>query len=414
MAFLHYRIPLLSLIALGLFGVLANPAAGDWSHWRGPDLNGISSETGWLAKWTDDGPKRLWKAEVGTGFSSVSVANGKVYTLGNSGRGRGEEKDTVFCFDAATGKAIWSHAYEAKLDPKYYVGGPSSTPTVNGDRVFTLSKRGLLICFGADDGHVIWQKNVAEETKAKRPTWGFAGSPLVSGSTLYVNVGSHGMALDKKNGKILWSTGRESSGYSSFVPHVRDGKRELVTFAYKEIVAVDPKTGSVLWSYPWETKHDTNSADPILIGDKVFISSGYDRGCALLQVDGNQVRKLWENKNMRNHFNPCVLIDGHVYGFDGNTGRAKFKCIELASGKVQWEEGSFNGFGAVQAIGKKLLIISNQGELVVAEADTGEFKEISRAQVTGPKCWTTPVLSNGRIYCRNSRGDLTCLDVSGK
>ena len=414
MSFSLIRLLSLSIVALGLFAGLAKPSAGDWTRWRGPDLNGVSSETDWLVKWPDDGPKRLWKAKVGTGFSSLSVANGKVYTLGNSGRGKGEEKDTVFCFDAATGKAIWSHAYEAKLDPKYYAGGPSGTPTVDGDRVFTLGKRGQLICFGAADGHVVWQKNVATETKGKRPTWGFAGSPLVIGGTVFVNVGSHGTALDKKTGKILWSTGRDSASYSSIVPHVRDGRQELVMFAYKAVVAVDPKTGSTLWSYPWETKYDTNAADPILIGDKVFISSGYDRGCALLQINGDKVAKLWENKNMRNHFNPCVLIDGHLYGFDGNTGRATLKCIELATGKVQWEEKSFGGFGALQAIGKKLLIISNQGELIVAEANDGEFTETSRAQVTGPKCWTTPVLANGRIYCRNSRGDLTCLDVSSK
>ena len=408
------RLLLIGFVSLGLFGGLAKPSAGDWVRWRGPNLNGISSETGWLTKWPDDGPKRLWKAKVGTGFSSLAVANGNVYTLGNSGRGRGEEKDTVFCFDAVTGKGIWSHAYEAKLDPKYYDGGPSGTPTVDGDRVYTLGKRGQLICFGAADGHVVWQKNIATETKGKRPTWGFAGSPLVIGGTVFVNVGAHGTALDKKTGKILWSTGRDSASYSSIVPHVRDGRQELVMFAYKAVVAVDPKTGSTLWSYPWETKHDSNAADPILIGDKVFISSGYDRGCALLQINGDKVAKLWENKNMRNHFNPCVLIDGHLYGFDGNTGRATLKCIKLANGKVQWEEDSFGGFGAIQAIGKKLLIISNQGELVVAEANTSEFTEVSRAQVTGPKCWTTPVLANGRIYCRNSRGDLTCLDVSGK
>ena len=205
MTFSLIRLLSLGLVALGLFAGLAKPAAGDWTRWRGPDLNGISSETGWLAKWPDDGPKRLWKAKVGTGFSSVSVANGKVYTLGNSGRGKGEEKDTVFCFDAATGKAIWSHAYEAKLDPKYYAGGPSSTPTVDGDHVFTLGKRGQLICFGAADGHVVWQKNIATETKGKRPTWGFAGSPLVIGGTVVVNVGAHGTARDKKTGKILWS-----------------------------------------------------------------------------------------------------------------------------------------------------------------------------------------------------------------
>ncbi|MDP7586020.1 MAG: PQQ-like beta-propeller repeat protein, partial [Verrucomicrobiota bacterium] len=268
----------MSFVSLGLFGGLAKPSAGDWVRWRGPNLNGISSETGWLANWPDDGPRRLWKAKVGTGFSSIAVANGKVYTIGNSGRGKGEEKDTVFCFDATTGKVIWSHAYEAKLDPKYYAGGPSGTPTVDGDRVYTLSKHAQLICFGAADGHVVWQKNIATETRAKRPTWGFAGSPLVIGGTLFVNVGAHGTALDKKSGKILWSTGRESASYSSIVPHVREGRQELVMFAHEALVAVNPKTGSVLWSYPWKTKHDTNVADPILIGDKVFISSGYDRG----------------------------------------------------------------------------------------------------------------------------------------
>ena len=306
MTFSLFRLLSLGLVALGLFCSLAKPTAGDWSRWRGPDLNGISAETGWLAKWPDDGPKRLWKAKVGTGFSSVSVANGKVYTLGNSGRGKGEEKDTVFCFDAATGKAIWSHAYEAKLDPKYYDGGPSGTPTVDGDRVFTLGKRGQLICFGAADGHVVWQKNIATETKGKRPTWGFAGSPLVIGGTVFVNVGAHGTALDKKTGKILWSTGRDSASYSSIVPHVRDGRQELVMFAYKAVVAVDPKTGSTLWSYPWETKYDTNAADPILIGDKVFISSGYDRGCALLQINGDKVGSFGKTKT-------CATTSTHAY-----------------------------------------------------------------------------------------------------
>ena len=411
---MNSRIISIGIIALGLTFLADMATAGDWHRWRGPNGNGISDETGWLAKWSDDGPKRLWKAKVGTGFSSITVSDGRAYTMGNSGRGRGKEQDTVFCFDAATGKELWSHSYGAKLDPKYYDGGTSATPTIDGDRVYTLSKDGLLICFEAADGKVKWQKDVAKAVKAKRPTWGYASSPVIINDALLVNVGTYGTCLDKNTGDIIWQTGGGASGYSSMVPYVRDGQREVVLFAAEEVVALDPKTGKKRWGYPWETKYGVNSADPIMLGDMVFISSGYDRGCALLKVAGGKATKIWENKNMCNHFNACVLIDGHLYGFSGNTGRGTLRCLEMATGKMKWEEKSFGGFGALQAIGQKLLIISNQGELVVADTNPDEFTEISRAQVTGPKCWTTPVLSNGRVYCRNSRGDLICLDLSAK
>ncbi|HAL04747.1 MAG TPA: alcohol dehydrogenase, partial [Verrucomicrobiales bacterium] len=147
MTFLNPRFFSIGLFALGLAFLADVATAGDWHRWRGPNGNGISDETGWLAKWSDDGPKRLWKAKVGTGFSSITVSDGRAYTMGNSGRGRGKEQDTVFCFDAATGKELWSHSYGAKLDPKYYDGGTSATPTIDGANVYTLSKDGLLICF---------------------------------------------------------------------------------------------------------------------------------------------------------------------------------------------------------------------------------------------------------------------------
>ncbi len=401
-------------ISLFLISTVVSANAADWFRWRGPNVNGISNETDWDAKWSDDGPKRLWKAKIGTGFSSITVAAGRAYSMGNSGRGRGTEKDTIFCFDALTGKNLWSYSYDSKLDPKYYDGGTSATPTIDSNHVYTLSKDGLLICFGASNGKVVWQKNVGQAIKSKRPMWGYASSPLIIDNFLYINVGTHGTCLDKNTGEVIWKTGTAASGYSSFVPYIRGGQDELVLFAADEVVGVNPKDGKKQWGYPWKTKYGVNSADPILIGDKVFISSGYDRGCALLKVDGDKVTKIWENKNMCNHFNACVLIDGHLYGFSGNTGRGVLRCLEMATGKIKWEEKSFGGFGALQAIGKKLLIISNQGELVVADASHETFNEISRAQVTGPKCWTTPVFSNGRVYCRNSRGDLVCLDLGAK
>jgi outer membrane protein assembly factor BamB len=414
MQFMNLRFFSIGILTLVMLGFADIATAGDWYRWRGPNGNGISDETGWLAKWSDDGPKRLWKARVGTGFSSITISDGRAYTMGNSGRGRGKEKDTIFCFNANTGKTLWSHNYEAKLDPKYYDGGTSATPTIDGNHLYTLSKDGLLICFAAVDGKVKWQKDVAKSVKAKRPSWGFASSPVVYKDSLLVNVGTYGTCVDKNTGDIIWQTGSDASGYSSMVKYVREGQQEVVLFAGEEVVALDPKTGKKRWSYPWETKYGVNSADPILLGEMVFISSGYNRGCALLKVSSGKATKIWENKNMCNHFNACVLIEGHLYGFSGNTGRGTLRCLEMATGKMKWEEKSFGGFGALQAIGQKLLIISNQGELVLAETNPEEFTEISRAQVTGPKCWTTPVLSNGLVYCRNSRGDLVCLDLRAK
>lgn len=380
--------------------------AVDWFRWRGPNLNGVSNEKDWLAKWPAEGPKQLWKNKVGTGFSSVSVSDGRVFTMGNE-----NDIDSVFCFEANTGKQIWKHSYPCKLDPKFYEGGPSVTPTVDGKNVFTLSRKGDLLCLNAENGKVIWTKNVAKELGAEIPTWGFAGSPLVQKNLLLLNVGSAGTALDKSNGKVIWTSGKGPSGYSTGVPADFDGTHAVVFAGEKSIFAVAVADGKKLWEHPWKTGYDVNAADQIIVGDKVFISSGYGHGSALLQIKNGKVNVLWENKNLRNHINSSVLLDGFLYGFDGDTGpKADFKCVEFATGNVKWSQPKL-GAGALMAADGKLIIMTDPGELIVAEATPDSFKPISRAQVLGGRNWTTPVLSNGRIYCRNAKGDLVCLDV---
>ena len=385
-------------------------AAGfDWYRWRGPDLNGISKETGWLATWPREGPKRVWKATVGIGFSSVSVANGRVYTLGNIG-----DKETVYCFDAVSGTRVWSHSYPCELDPHFYEGGPSGTPTVDADRLFTLSRKGDLFCFSAADGRIQWQKNIAAETGAKLPEWGFAGSPLVEGNLLVLNVGSRGTALDKSTGKIVWTTGKEAAGYSTAVPFTLGGTRCAVLMTLQSVAGINLADGKTLWEYPWKTTYDVNAADPVVANDRLFISSGYGRGATLLKLKAGSVSAVWENKNMRNHFNSSLLIGGHIYGMDDNNGSktGNLRCIDLETGKVKWTEPSVRPGGLMAADGK-LIAIAEKGELVIVEASPEGFKPISRAQVIGGKCWTVPVLSNGRIYCRNAEGDLVCVDVRG-
>jgi len=403
---------LLNIVFLGLglaclFTTSPQSRAEDWPHWRGPDRNGVSKEKGWTTSWPTEGPKQLWKASVGTGFSSVAVAQGRVFTLGNQA-----DTDTVYCFDAQTGEEVWKHAYSCALEPIYHEGGPGSTPSVDGDRVYTISKRGDLFCFETANGKVLWQKNLVEELHVGRPRWGFAGSPLVEGDLIILNVGGAGTAVDKTTGKVVWSSNTNTSGYATPVPFMAGEDRCVAIFSSKALLGAKEKDGRVMWRYPWVTKWDLNIADPIPIRDKLFIST-MDRGCTLLKIGATEPTVVWQTNSMDNHFNGCIFLDGYFYGMTGNTDRPEkdFRCVDL-KGEVKWKYQGL-GLGSVTAADGKLIVLSERGELLVAGANPESFKPLARAQVLGGKCWTVPVLANGRIYCRNAQGTLICLDVRG-
>ncbi len=409
--------PAVSLIRLCALLSLsaAGPAAAanfDWYRWRGPDLNGVSKEADWSASWPSAGPKQLWKAFVGTGFSAVSVANGRAYTMGNQ-----SNSDFIYCLDCGTGREIWHHSYAAGLDGRLYEGGPNSTPTIDGHAVYTLGRKGELFCLEADSGKVIWRKDLMKDFGLKEPGrdwWGFTGSPLVEGELLILNAGTHGMALEKKTGRPVWVTGQEATGYASPVPFAFAGKRAVAIFAAKAVVALEVKTGRECWQFPWKTSWDINAADPIVSGDELFVSSGYRTGGALLRFGAGQRTVVWQGQQMHNQLNASVLIDGHLYGVSGQNGHGgDLRCVEWQTGKVKWEEPSIE-FGSLMAADGKLIVLSEKGELTIAPASPRRFQALARAQVLGGKCWTVPVLSNGRIYCRNAQGDLVCLDVAGK
>jgi len=382
-----------------LLAVAVSPLrAEDWPNWRGPSFNGISKETGWKAEWSAE-PPVAWKAQAGIGFSSFSVADGRVYTAGFA-----SEKDTVWCWDAATGKLVWRHDFPSELGDKYYEGGTSATPTVSGGQVFHLSRWGDAMCLNAASGKVVWSKNIATELEAPIPDWGFAGSPRVTGDTVYLSVCEHGVALNKKDGSVKWRSESKPSGYST---PLLSGK-ELLVCSDKAYFGVDAATGKKVWTFPWLTKYGVNAADPVVAGRQLFISSGYGKGAALIESGGG---KVWESKVMRSQFNSCVLVDGHLYGPDGNDGdKGPLKCIELATGKEKWRHLAF-GVGGVMVADGKLIALSARGELFIAPANAEKFAPVTRAQVLGGRCWTTPVLANGRIYCRNAAGEVVCLKV---
>ena len=381
-------------------------SADDWMQWRGAHHDGTSREIGWLDHWPSEGPKILWKANVGLGFSSFVVRGDRVYTMGH-----GENVDTVFSFDATTGKEVWKQSYPAELGDKYFEGGTTGSPTLDGDRLYTLSRWGDLFCFEAATGKIIWTKNIQKETAVRVPDWGFTGAPFVHKDLLILNVGDAGMGVEKNSGKIVWKSADKNAGYSTPFPLQRGGEFLVVIGSAQSYVAVNPENGQEAWRVKWLTQYRVNAADPIISGDRMLVSTGYGKGAGLFDLSENPPKELWKSKVLRTQLNPGVLHGKFVYGMDGDTGdKGPLKCVEFETGKEQWAEPAM-ATGGLILVGDKLIVLSASGELVVAAASADGFKPIARAQVLGGKCWTAPVLANGRIYCRNSRGDIACVNV---
>lgn len=376
----------------------------DWPQWRGPTRDGISQESGWKLSAE---PKELWRAQVGLGFASFVTSGDRVLTSGHA-----EDHDSVWCLDATNGKVLWQHRYPADLGDKYYEGGTSNTPTIDGDKVYHLSRWGDLLCLELQTGKVLWSKNIQQETQAAIPDWGFAGAPVIQGNQLLLNVGKAGVALEKTNGKILWKSAPESAGYSSPYLMQIDGQNAAIFSSTTAYIAVNLRDGSELWSHRWNTRYGVNAADPILKGDLLFISSGYNKGCTALKLsNGAAPQKLWEHKLLKNQFNSSVLIGGHLYGIDGDSNsRCSLKCLELQSGKELWAEPSI-GFGSLMAAEGKLIVLTEKGELAIVRATPEKYDELSRAQVLSGRCWSSPVLSHGRLLLRNAPGQVICLQA---
>ncbi len=386
---------------------LALPAHGDWLHYRGPSMNGVSSEkapAAWPASLTP-----LWKANLGTGSSSMTVASGRVYSMGNA-----DGRDSVFCLDAKTGKRIWVHEYPMALDSRMFEGGTAATPTLDGDRVYTVSHQGDLFCLDAATGAKRWYKHYQQDFKGRRPQWGYAGSPTVEGNLLLCDVGGEGastVALDKLTGALVWKSGSDTAGYASPVVATISGKRTVVMFKGEALVGLDLGDGHELWRTEWKTEYDVNAATPLVEGDRIFVTSSYEKGCALFEVSANKVTEVWKNKNLRAHINTPVLLGRHVYGIDGKTGpKPPLVCLDLASGNTKWSDTSVGG-GSLVAVGNQLIALSERGELVVGEPSPTGFRVILRSKVLGGRCWAQPTYAGGKLWVRNNQGELVCFDL---
>ncbi len=409
----HLSARSLAAAAVCAAGCLTHPTAAhaDWLSYRGPTSTGASVEKGVPAKFPMDGPRIAWKTNVGIGTSSVTVSGDRAYTMGNS-----KNRDHVFCFDVKTGAEIWKHEYPLDLDKRMFEGGTAATPTIDGDRVYSVSHQGDLFCLHAATGKKVWYKHYQQDFGGRRPQWGFAGSPAVEGNLLILDVGGKNastVALDKMTGAVVWKSGDDSAGYASPVIANLGGKRTAVMFKGAALVGLDVKDGRELWRLPWKTNYEVNAATPLIVGERIFISSGYGTGCALIEISGGKAVEKWRNKNLKAHINSPVFSKGFVYGIDDQaSNRAPLVCLDFATGQVKWSQRGIGG--ALVAADGKLIILSESGELIIADESSTGFRALTRAQVLPKRCWVQPTFANGRVFCRNNEGQLVCVDLGAK
>ena len=384
--------------------------AADWPMWMGPHLDGVSQEGGWSVDWPNDGLAKVWSTEIGTGFSSVSLVDGSLYTMGHS-----NGRETVWCLQSDSGDVVWSKSYDAELNSNLYEGGPGSTPTVDDDFVYTLSVDGRLMCFQRTTGDIIWEKDLQKELGVGLNEWGFNSSPFILDEQLIVQ-GGRIASFNKLTGEKQWQSARHRAGYGSVRAFPHDGETLLASLDCDGLRISNVTDGSQVAFTAWKSPFRTNSTTPIIVDDTIYISSGYNVGCGLFRLQNGELEKVYSNRRMRNHFNNSILLNGYLYGMDGNSNLGRvvtLTCMDFATGKVMWKQRGL-GCGSLMIANNRLVILSEDGTLVVAEARPDRYEELARSPFMEGRCWTVPVLLNGHIYGRNAAGNLVCAALPRK
>ncbi|MCZ6836294.1 MAG: PQQ-binding-like beta-propeller repeat protein [Planctomycetota bacterium] len=387
------------VMACGLAFCSASSFGQDWPRWRGPNADGISTETGWSSHGKIDD---AWRIRVGMGYTSASIWDGKLYTIGFS---KETNEDTIACLDAGTGASIWSHSYPAKLMDQDHSGGSLTTPTIEEGNVFVTTREGRLHCLDALTGAMRWSVDVVDSQGVSPNIYGFSGSPLIEGDTVFINM-DRTFAYDKANGELRWASEPLSVTYSTPASFMIRGTPCLAVFSQEALVVLDQANGEILYRFPWKFGQRAVSAStPISIGERIFISSAYGHGCALIEFGDDGAAQVWANKRIRNKMAGCVVIDGHIYGFDESI----LKCLDLEGNEVWRTRGLGNG--SLIASDGRLIIMSSKGELIIADATKDAFVELSRTRIFDQGTfWSPPVIADGLIYARSSLGELVCRD----
>ena len=413
--FLGVSVSLCVVVSVGAGVALrAQSPSTDWPQWRGPERNGVSRETGLLREWPRSGPSVTWStSQLGAGYGSVAVAGSRVFVQGMKDR-----QSVVTSLDRTSGKPVWSVVLGSAQENDRG-SGPRSTPTVDGDRVYVLTENGDLVCLLVADGKVVWRRNILREFGGRNINWLVSESPLVDGNRIIVSPGGRnaGMAaLDKMTGATVWVAKElsDEQGYASPVVADVQGVRTIMTLTGNAGIGVRATDGKLMWRYANVANNTANITTPIYSNGRVFFSSAYGTGGALLalKASGESVsaQEIYFTRNMQNHHGGVVLVDGYLYGFNNSI----LTCLEFDTGKVMWRDRSV-GKGSVAYADGHLYILSEDNVVGLVEASPKAYREAGRFTIAdqGWPTWAHPAVSGGRLYIRN-QNVLASYDVRAK
>lgn len=401
--------------------------AGDWPAYRGPAGNGICPER-IATEWPADGPPLLWRRPLTEGFGSMSVADGRLFTL-VLGEDAGGPRELCVAFDAVTGDPLWSAdvgpggGYQS--GPEAEAGGsdgPRSTPVWHAGRVYVLATYLQLSCLEAATGEVVWSTHLRNDLEAYTIPWHSAASPVIADGVLLVSTGRAGRAmvgLNPADGAVLWRSGSGNYTHATPVPVNLAGRSQVIFATWEGLLALDPATGAEVWRHPLAFNHTSVGASPVVVGDLVYCSAAYGTGAAAARISGSgpawQATPVWRKVSARlmNHWMTPVAHAGHVYGFYGQHKytTAPLQCVDVETGEVLWGEDGF-GHGGLLLVGDLLLAATDRGDLVLADASPEAYHERARFRaIRNGVVWNVPAISNGRLYVRGTR-ELAAFDVS--
>ncbi len=393
------------------------PTEGDWPAFRGPNRDDVVVGESLRTDWDARPPKQLWKQPIGSGWGAFAVIGRRTWTLEQRG-----DNELCVCYDIETGRELWSHADSVRFSSPEGGVGPCSTPTVHDGKVFTQGATGILNCLDAATGQCVWTRNTLDAAGSPNLSWGQCGSPLIVDDLVIVSPGAKDEASKAKKSAVIayrqvdgekaWAVADGRGSYAS--PHLAtlNGERQILIVFGHGIEGLSPKTGESRWSFPWENSQRINAAQPLVVGDtRVLIGSGYGKGSVLIGFQPNDKRsawdalELWQCNQFKLKFNGAVRRGDYVYGLD----EGMLTCLSLKNGKRLWKQGRY-GYGQMLLNEDKLLILTEEGDVVLVTATPETPRELARFHAIDGKTWSHPVLSRGRLLVRNS-DEAACFDL---